>query len=49
VVAGLGGRPIPAASLSAVLDRADRLPSITFLDLDTDVVDRELRAAGGVL
>ncbi len=44
VVAGLGGRPVTTASLRAVLRRAvaDDLPELTFLDLDTAVVDREL-------
>ena len=44
VVAGLGGRPITGASLDRVLESAgeDRLPPLTFLDLDVDVVRREL-------
>lgn len=44
VVAGLGGRPVTTASLRELLDRAarDALPDLTFLDLDTTVVDREL-------
>jgi pyruvate ferredoxin oxidoreductase alpha subunit len=45
VIAGLGGRPVTSASLhrilAAVLEgRAER---VTFLDLDTDLVERELR------
>jgi len=44
VVAGLGGRPITGASLDGVLVDAveDRLPPLTFLDLDEDIVRREL-------
>ncbi len=44
VVAGLGGRPITRASLRAMLAdaRADRLGRLTFLDLDVDLVEREL-------
>ena len=42
VVAGLGGRPITTGSLHAMLDRADSLPALEFLDLDHDLVDREL-------
>jgi pyruvate ferredoxin oxidoreductase alpha subunit len=42
VVAGLGGRPITTTSLHAMLDRADDLPPLEFLDLDRDLVDREL-------
>jgi pyruvate ferredoxin oxidoreductase alpha subunit len=49
VVAGLGGRPITAASLrglfeDAVADRLGR--ELTFLDLDRELVDRELRRTG---
>jgi pyruvate ferredoxin oxidoreductase alpha subunit len=52
VVAGLGGRPVTQASLRRMLDDAvhDRLEPLTFLDLDVDVVRRELtsmRARGG--
>jgi pyruvate ferredoxin oxidoreductase alpha subunit len=50
VVAGLGGRPITVASLTAVIERAARrdLPPLTFLDLDVDVVAQHARvpAAG---
>jgi pyruvate ferredoxin oxidoreductase alpha subunit len=42
VVAGLGGRPVTEASLRAVLLRDDLEP-LTFLDLNTDLVERELR------
>ncbi len=44
VVAGLGGRPITRASLRAMLAdaSADRLGRLTFLDLDVDLVEREL-------
>ena len=45
VVAGLGGRPITTASVRAMLAEAacDRLGRLTFLDLDTARVERELR------
>ena len=51
VVAGLGGRPITKASLrglflDAVADRLDR--GLTFLDLDRELVERELRRSGGL-
>ncbi|MHB1595149.1 MAG: 2-oxoacid:acceptor oxidoreductase family protein [Streptosporangiaceae bacterium] len=44
VVAGLGGRAITRASLRAVFLAAadDSLGSLTFLDLDADLVEREL-------
>lgn len=42
VVAGLGGRPVTEASLRAVLTRSD-LDPLTFLDLNTELVERELR------
>ncbi|WP_421742583.1 hypothetical protein [Cellulomonas sp.] len=44
VIAGLGGRPVTTTSLRELLGRAvrDELPDLTFLDLDTAVVDREL-------
>jgi pyruvate ferredoxin oxidoreductase alpha subunit len=50
VVAGLGGRPITSASLRAILPEAEvgRLEPLTFLDLNRDVVDRELARAGAV-
>jgi pyruvate ferredoxin oxidoreductase alpha subunit len=45
VIAGLGGRAITKASLLALLRRAadDDLPPLTFLDLNTELVDRELQ------
>lgn len=47
VVAGLGGRPIGKDSLHAMLDEAvaDRLEPLTFLDLDRELVERELARA----
>ena len=44
VVAGLGGRPITRRSLHAMLQesRNDLLPPLTFLDLDRQLVEREL-------
>ncbi len=44
VIAGLGGRPITKASLRKLFTDAvaDRLEPLTFLDLDWDVVNREL-------
>ncbi|HUO47819.1 MAG TPA: transketolase C-terminal domain-containing protein [Acidimicrobiales bacterium] len=44
VVAGLGGRPVPEASLRRVMAdaHAGTLERLTFLDLDHDVVGREL-------
>ncbi|MFC8513259.1 pyruvate ferredoxin oxidoreductase [Streptomyces sp. NPDC057257] len=44
VVAGLGGRPITKTSLHRLFDdaMAGRLEQLTFLDLDTELVDREL-------
>jgi pyruvate ferredoxin oxidoreductase alpha subunit len=42
VVAGLGGRPVTEASLRGLL-RHDDLEPLTFLDLNTDLVERELR------
>jgi pyruvate ferredoxin oxidoreductase alpha subunit len=49
VIAGLGGRPITKRSLRGMLDDAleDRLGrGMTFLDLDRELVERELRRAG---
>jgi pyruvate ferredoxin oxidoreductase alpha subunit len=45
VIAGLGGRQITRSSLQAMLAAAlrDELPSTTFLDLDRDLVARELQ------
>jgi pyruvate ferredoxin oxidoreductase alpha subunit len=47
VVAGLGGRPITARSLRDLLGKAqaDALEPLTFLDLDHDLVGRELARA----
>ena len=44
VIAGLGGRSITQASLRALFDSAIReeLEAVTFLDLNTEVVEREL-------
>ncbi len=44
VIAGLGGRPITRASLSGMIREAiaGRLEPLEFLDLDRDLVDREL-------
>jgi len=41
VIAGLGGRPITKASLRKLFTQDD-LPLVTFLDLDTELVQREL-------
>jgi pyruvate ferredoxin oxidoreductase alpha subunit len=44
VIAGLGGRPITKAALRGLFTDAvaDRLEPLTFLDMDWDVVNREL-------
>jgi pyruvate ferredoxin oxidoreductase alpha subunit len=44
VIAGLGGRPVTRASLRRMLldAEAGRLEALTFLDLDRDLIDREL-------
>ena len=44
VIAGLGGRAITRASLKGLIERAgrDELEPVTFLDLNVDVVNREL-------
>ena len=44
VIAGLGGRPITKASLRGLFEKAflDELPPLTFLDLNRDLVEREL-------
>ena len=51
VIAGLGGRPITKRSLREMLDDAfaDRLPPLTFVDLDRPLVEAELARmlAGG--
>ncbi len=48
VIAGLGGRPITKASLHRLFTdaAADRLEPLTFLDMDWDVVNRELERMG---
>ncbi|MGA2319217.1 MAG: pyruvate ferredoxin oxidoreductase [Solirubrobacteraceae bacterium] len=48
VIAGLGGRPITKASLSGLFADAvaDRLEPLTFLDMNWDVVNRELERMG---
>jgi len=44
VIAGLGGRPITRQSLHDVFDKAtrDELPALTFLDLDWNIVNKQL-------
>jgi pyruvate ferredoxin oxidoreductase alpha subunit len=44
VVAGLGGRPVSSASLAKLIEGSERghMETVTFLDLDQSVVDREL-------
>jgi len=44
VIAGLGGRPITRASLTRVFREAveDRLPALSFLDLNMEAVNRQL-------
>ncbi len=51
VIAGLGGRPITAASLEHVLwnARIGALPELTFMDLREDVVERELGRLQGAV
>jgi pyruvate ferredoxin oxidoreductase alpha subunit len=48
VIAGLGGRPITKDSLHGLFTDAiaDRLEPLTFLDMDWDVVNRELERMG---
>jgi pyruvate ferredoxin oxidoreductase alpha subunit len=46
VIAGLGGRPIMSASLRRLLT-TEELPSLTFLDLDEQLVARELARDSG--
>ncbi len=48
VIAGLGGRPITKASLRGLFAdaAADRLEPLTFLDMDWEVVNRELQRMG---
>jgi pyruvate ferredoxin oxidoreductase alpha subunit len=47
VIAGLGGRAITKASLRLLFQAAarDELPPLTFLDLDTELIGRELARA----
>ena len=49
VVAGLGGRAVPEASIAAVIEdaMADRLEPLRFVDLDHGVVERELARMAG--
>ena len=49
VVAGLGGRPVSSASLAKLIESSERghIETVTFLDLDQSVVDRELARLGG--
>jgi pyruvate ferredoxin oxidoreductase alpha subunit len=49
VIAGLGGRPITKASLHALFTdaAADRLEPLTFLDLDWELVNREVERMAG--
>jgi pyruvate ferredoxin oxidoreductase alpha subunit len=49
VIAGLGGRPITKSSLHALCTdaAADRLEPLTFLDLDWELVNRELKRMAG--
>ncbi len=44
IVAGLGGRPITRKSLHEVFEKATRddLPALTFLDLDWNIVNKQL-------
>jgi len=48
VIAGLGGRPVTKKSLRRLFADAvaDRLEALTFLDLNHDVIERELRRTG---
>ena len=50
LIAGLGGRPITKQSLREYLVRAcrDDVDDLTFLDLDTELVDREILREAGV-
>jgi len=49
VIAGLGGRSITAASLRSLFADAvaDELQPLTFLDMDWDIVQRELERRSG--
>ncbi len=48
VIAGLGGRPITERSLTRLFEEAitGRLEPMTFLDLNSELVERELERAG---
>ena len=48
VIAGLGGRPITMTSLQGLFDQAlnDSLEPLTFLDLDHELVEREISREG---
>ena len=48
VIAGLGGRPITERSLTTLFEEAvtGRLAPMTFLDLNSELVERELERAG---
>ena len=48
VIAGLGGRAITRVSLRGLLEEAgrDKLEPLSFLDLDTELVRRELEREG---
>jgi pyruvate ferredoxin oxidoreductase alpha subunit len=48
VIAGLGGRPITKASLAGLFEKAmsGSLSDLTFLDLDQELVDREIIREG---
>ena len=50
VIAGLGGRPILKTSLDALFDQgiSDSLEPLTFLDLETEVVERETIREGAL-
>ncbi len=50
VIAGLGGRAITRSSLREEFRRAaaDSLAPLSFLDLNTDLIDRELRRAAAI-
>jgi pyruvate ferredoxin oxidoreductase alpha subunit len=51
VIAGLGGRPVTAASLDPVVAQArtGELAELTFLDLDHDVAEREMARLPGAM
>ena len=50
VIAGLGGRPITKESLHELFTKAinEDIRALTFLDLDQELVDRELVREAGV-